>query len=180
MMAHGVPAANPATHGSGDRGSGVMAGQDGRCDSATVAGTVGMTNGIISPGATNTAGANVGTLTFANDLTLGGTETNIFDIVSPAASDKIVVTLSETGAITRIDNKAAGERYDVRADSFAVRTDLGTLDSSTAKCIKTRGGEGEAAFRVLERKFIENGHAARRAVVACGGGPPAPATEGAP
>jgi shikimate kinase len=30
--------------------------------------------------------------------------------------------------------------------------------------------EGEAAFRARERKFIENGHPARRAVVACGGG----------
>lgn len=30
--------------------------------------------------------------------------------------------------------------------------------------------EGEAAFRELERDFIENGHPARRSVVACGGG----------
>ncbi len=51
----------------------------------TVAGSVTMTNGIISPG------ANVGTLTFANDLLLGGTATNVFDIVSPAVSDRIVV-----------------------------------------------------------------------------------------
>lgn len=30
--------------------------------------------------------------------------------------------------------------------------------------------EGEAAFRVLERQFVESGHPAERAVVACGGG----------
>jgi len=30
--------------------------------------------------------------------------------------------------------------------------------------------EGEAAFRLREREFIESGHPARRAVVACGGG----------
>lgn len=30
--------------------------------------------------------------------------------------------------------------------------------------------EGEAAFRVLERQFIEQGHPAKRHVVACGGG----------
>ncbi|HWA09357.1 MAG TPA: shikimate kinase [Opitutaceae bacterium] len=30
--------------------------------------------------------------------------------------------------------------------------------------------EGEAAFRALERAFIEDGHPARRQVVACGGG----------
>jgi shikimate kinase len=30
--------------------------------------------------------------------------------------------------------------------------------------------EGEAAFRQLEREFIENGHPGRRSVVACGGG----------
>ena len=30
--------------------------------------------------------------------------------------------------------------------------------------------EGEAAFRVLERQFVEHGHPARRQVVACGGG----------
>jgi shikimate kinase len=30
--------------------------------------------------------------------------------------------------------------------------------------------EGEAAFRVLEREFIEGGHAPERVVVACGGG----------
>jgi shikimate kinase len=30
--------------------------------------------------------------------------------------------------------------------------------------------EGEAAFRVLERQFIENGHPTKRQVVACGGG----------
>ena len=30
--------------------------------------------------------------------------------------------------------------------------------------------EGEAAFRVLERQFIENGHPPERQVVACGGG----------
>ncbi len=30
--------------------------------------------------------------------------------------------------------------------------------------------EGEAAFRVLEREFIEQGHPARQQVVACGGG----------
>jgi len=32
------------------------------------------------------------------------------------------------------------------------------------------GGEGEAAFRVMEREFIERGHPAERAVVSCGGG----------
>ena len=31
-------------------------------------------------------------------------------------------------------------------------------------------GEGEAAFRVMERKFIEGGHAAEKTVVSCGGG----------
>lgn len=31
-------------------------------------------------------------------------------------------------------------------------------------------GEGEAAFRVRERRFIESGHPAERTVVACGGG----------
>jgi shikimate kinase len=30
--------------------------------------------------------------------------------------------------------------------------------------------DGEAAFRVMERAFIENGHPAQRTVVACGGG----------
>lgn len=30
--------------------------------------------------------------------------------------------------------------------------------------------EGEAAFRVLEKKFIESGHAATRTIVSCGGG----------
>ena len=30
--------------------------------------------------------------------------------------------------------------------------------------------EGEAAFRKMERDFIENGHPADRTVVACGGG----------
>lgn len=31
-------------------------------------------------------------------------------------------------------------------------------------------GEGEAAFRALERQFIEGGHPAQRTVVSCGGG----------
>jgi shikimate kinase len=31
-------------------------------------------------------------------------------------------------------------------------------------------GEGEAAFRVREREFIEGGHPAERAIVSCGGG----------
>ena len=31
-------------------------------------------------------------------------------------------------------------------------------------------GEGEAAFRVMEREFIERGHPAERTVVSCGGG----------
>jgi len=31
-------------------------------------------------------------------------------------------------------------------------------------------GEGEPAFRVMEREFIEGGHPAERTVVACGGG----------
>lgn len=30
--------------------------------------------------------------------------------------------------------------------------------------------DGEAAFRVMEREFIENGHPAERTIVACGGG----------
>lgn len=30
--------------------------------------------------------------------------------------------------------------------------------------------EGEAAFRVMEREFVERGHPAKRTVVACGGG----------
>ena len=30
--------------------------------------------------------------------------------------------------------------------------------------------DGEAAFRVMERQFIESGHPAKRAVVSCGGG----------
>lgn len=30
--------------------------------------------------------------------------------------------------------------------------------------------EGEAAFRVMERNFVESGHAASRTVVSCGGG----------
>jgi shikimate kinase len=30
--------------------------------------------------------------------------------------------------------------------------------------------EGEAAFRVLEREFIETGHPAERTIIACGGG----------
>lgn len=30
--------------------------------------------------------------------------------------------------------------------------------------------DGEAAFRVMERKFVESGHPDRRVVVACGGG----------
>jgi shikimate kinase len=31
-------------------------------------------------------------------------------------------------------------------------------------------GEGEAAFRAMEREFVEHGHPAERTVVACGGG----------
>jgi shikimate kinase len=31
-------------------------------------------------------------------------------------------------------------------------------------------GEGEPAFRALEREFVEHGHPAERAIVACGGG----------
>ncbi len=31
-------------------------------------------------------------------------------------------------------------------------------------------GPGEAAFRVLERQYVENGHPATRTVVSCGGG----------
>lgn len=31
-------------------------------------------------------------------------------------------------------------------------------------------GAGEAAFRVLERQYVENGHPATRTVVSCGGG----------
>lgn len=36
-------------------------------------------------------------------------------------------------------------------------------------------GEGEGAFRALERRFIESGHPARGVVVACGGGMVVPA-----
>lgn len=61
----------------------------------------------------------------------------------------------------------------------AVATRLGyDLLDSDAEIERTTGrsipeifaAEGEAAFRVLERRFIESGHPSARCVVACGGG----------
>jgi shikimate kinase len=61
--------------------------------------------------------------------------------------------------------------------AVAIRLGLQALDSdheierATGRTVaRIFAGEGEAAFRALERKFIESGHPARGVVVACGGG----------
>ncbi|MCE5327145.1 MAG: hypothetical protein LLG01_12110 [Planctomycetaceae bacterium] len=64
-------------------------------------------------------------------------------------TDNIELHLRTSGTISCIENSKAGERYDISADSFAVRTDRGTLDSATAKCVEARTDEGEAAFRFV-------------------------------
>ena len=61
--------------------------------------------------------------------------------------------------------------------AVAQRLGFGLLDSDheiERRCgrpvAEIFAGEGEAAFRALEREFIEHGHPAERQVVACGGG----------
>ncbi|MFM2295988.1 MAG: hypothetical protein RLZZ350_2401, partial [Verrucomicrobiota bacterium] len=68
--------------------------------SGSVAGNFTATNGLISPGTSGTA---VATLTFSNNLTLGGANvTNTFDLTTPGTGDKILIggDLNLAGAMT--------------------------------------------------------------------------------
>ncbi|WP_043587986.1 shikimate kinase [Geminisphaera colitermitum] len=64
--------------------------------------------------------------------------------------------------VSRIVAQRLGYHW-VDSDQFIERAQRRTIPDIFAT-------EGEAAFRVMEREFVENGHAPTREVVACGGG----------